>query len=239
MLFWNIVKVALKSLFANKMRSVLSMLGIIIGVAAVISMLALGNGAQKQILDKVTSMGADLLIVSSGMPPKQGVRGSRAETLKLDDAQALLEKIPDVLMLSPVVQGNGQFKYYNENTSSTILGTADTYFTIRNYEVEKGRGFTESECDRMARVAVLGPTTVENLFGETDPLEETVKINGKNFKVIGVLKSKGDQGFFNPDDQAIIPYTTAMKQMWGVDYLREIDMKNIPGSRSGISSGAG
>jgi len=224
MLFWTIVKVALKSLLANKMRSILSMLGIIIGVAAVISMLALGAGAQKQILDRITAMGANLLIVKAGTPPKAGVRMNMAQTLELEDGLALLEQVSEIKALSPIVQGNGQFKYYNENTSSTILGAAITYFKIRDYTVEKGRAFTEGECERMTRVAVIGSNTAVNLFGEEDPLEETIKINGKNFRVIGVLKSKGDQGFFNPDDQAIIPYTTAMKQMLGVDYLREIDM---------------
>ena len=225
MLFWNIVKVAFKSLLANKLRSLLSMLGIIIGVGAVISMLAVGAGAQKQILDRVTSMGANLLIVRAGTPHRMGVRSGMVQSLTVEDSLALLDQIPDIQMISPVVQGNGQFKYYNENTSSTILGSAVTYPDIRNYQVEKGRMFTDGECDLMARVAVLGPNTVENLFGETDPLQETIKISGKNFKVIGVLKAKGDQGFFNPDDQAIIPYTTAMKQMFGMDYLREVDLQ--------------
>ncbi len=225
MLFWNILKVALKSLMANKLRSILSMLGIIIGVGAVISMLALGAGAQKLILDRVSSMGANLLVVRAGWPPKMGVRGSIAQTLTPEDAIALVQEVEGAELVSPVAQGNGQFKYYNENTSSSILGTAETYFAIRNYQVEKGRKFTESECERMARVAVLGSVTAENLFGNTDPLGETIKIKGKNFVVIGVLKSKGDQGFFNPDDQAIIPYTTAMKQMLGQDYVGEIDVQ--------------
>jgi putative ABC transport system permease protein len=225
MLFWTTVKIALRSLVANKLRSLLSMLGIIIGVSAVIAMLALGAGAQKKILDQVTAMGADLLILSPGQGQRGGVRTGAVQTLKLEDAEALLDKVPEVRKVSPVTQGTGQFKYYNKNTQSTIMGAAVTYFSIRNFEIEKGRSFTEREVEQQARVAVLGPTIVEELFGDADPLNEKVKINGINFKVVGVLKPKGSQGWFNPDDQAIIPYTTAMKRLLGVDFLREVDLQ--------------
>ena len=230
MLFWTIVKVATKSLLANKLRSILAMLGIIIGVAAVISMLALGAGAQKRIVDRISSMGANLLIVRPGQGGHRGVRTGPVQTLTLNDAQALLDDVPTIDVIAPVVRGSGQFKYYGNNSQSVITGTSITYFPIRNFEVERGRPFTESEVEHSARVAVLGPTTVENLFEESDPLEETVKINGMNFKVVGVLKAKGDQGWSNPDDQAIIPYTTAMKQILGVDYLREIDLQAVEGA---------
>ncbi len=230
MLFWTIVKVALKSLLANKMRSFLAMLGIIIGVAAVISMLALGAGAQKQVLERISSMGANMLIVRAGQAGHRGVRTGESQNLKMEDAKALLENTPGIEMVSPVVQSSGQFKYMNENTRSAILGAAVTYLPIRNYQVERGRAFTEGEVDRMARVAVLGPTTVSELFGEAEPLGKKIKINGINFEVVGVLKAKGDRGFFNPDDQAIIPYTTAMKQILGVDYLREIDTQMAEGA---------
>jgi len=227
MLFWTILKVAINSLMANKVRSLLSMLGIIIGVAAVISMLALGSGAQKQILDQVTAMGANLLIVRPGQSGQHGVVTGTAVTLKLEDARAMLSRVPQIRMLSPVVQGSGQFKYGSRNSRSSIMGVAVPYLSIRNYEVEKGRAFTEGEEERMARVTVLGPATVENLFGTEDAVGKTIKINGMNFDVIGVLKSKGDHGWHNPDDQAIIPYTTAMKQLLGVDYLREIDVQMV------------
>jgi len=127
--------------------------------------------------------------------------------------------------MAPVVQGGAQFKYYNKNTRTTILGTSPDYLTVRRYDVEKGRAFTDHETKRMAHVTILGPVTVENLFGRSDPLGEIVKISGTNFKVIGVLKAKGDQGYYNPDDQAIMPYSTAMKQVLGVSTLREIDFE--------------
>jgi ABC-type antimicrobial peptide transport system permease subunit len=113
----------------------------------------------------------------------------------------------------------------NNNKRSNIIGAAVTYFPIRSYIVEKGRMFTEGEVKRAARVAVLGPSVVEELFPGEDPLNKQIKIDGINFEVVGVTKAKGDRGFFNPDDQAIIPYTTAMKQIMGVDYLREIDIQ--------------
>jgi putative ABC transport system permease protein len=231
MLFWIIIKVALKSLFANKLRSFLAMLGIIIGVAAVISMLALGSGAQAQVMERFSAMGSNLLIVRPGQRRGHGgVRIGTYQNLTLEDAQAIVAEVSSVKQLAPVVRGGAQFKYFNKNAQAMVIGSSITYFPIRNFTVERGRAFTEVEAERMARVAVLGSTTVENLFGEdADPIGETIKIKGINFRVIGVLKSKGDQGWYNPDDQAIIPYTTAMKQLLGTDRLREIDIQVTEG----------
>lgn len=228
MLFWTVLRVALKSLLANKLRTILSMLGIIIGVGAVISMLALGTGAQRQVLASVQSMGTNLLVVRPGQAGQRGVALGAQDNLTLNDAEQLLQKIPDVSELAPVVSGNVQLKYFNRNARTNMTGTAITYFPIRNFQVDKGRMFTEAEVNQMARVAVLGPVTVQNLFGAEDPLGKTVKIKGINFKVVGVLKAKGDQGWFSPDDQAIMPYTTAMKQVLGLEYLREIDLQILP-----------
>jgi putative ABC transport system permease protein len=123
------------------------------------------------------------------------------------------------------VQGNAQVKHLNRNARATVLGTSITYFGVRSFEVERGRAFTEGEVERAMRVAVLGPATAESLFGTDDPLGQTVKLNGINFRVLGVLKSKGDQGWFNPDDQVIVPYSVAMKQLFGLNYLREVDVQ--------------
>ncbi len=224
MLFWTVLKVALRSLVANKLRTLLSMLGIIIGVGAVISMLALGAGAQKQVLDSIQSMGTNMLIVRPGQAGIRGVARGSQENLTLLDAEALLNEVPEVSQAAPVVSGSAQLKYFNRNSLTNLTGTAVTYFAIRNFEVERGRPFSEGEVNTRSRVAVLGPVTVENLFGDEEPLEKTIKVNGMNFKVVGILKAKGDQGWFSPDDQIMIPYTTAMKQVLGVDYLREIDL---------------
>lgn len=228
MLCWIIVKLALKSLWANKLRSFLAMLGIIIGVGAVISMLALGAGARNQVMERIAAMGTDILILRPGQRGShRGVVSGSYQNLTIEDAEAILEKVPVIRQVAPVVRGSAQIKYFNKNTSSSIIGTAMTYLTIRNFTVEKGRGFTESEAERLAKVAVLGPVTAKNLFGDNDPLGEIIKIKGINFRVIGVLKSKGDQGWFNPDEQVLVPYSTAMKQLFGLDHLHEIDVQAI------------
>jgi putative ABC transport system permease protein len=224
MLLWTIVKLALESLLQNKLRSVLAMLGIIIGVGAVISMLAIGSAAQKQVMARFTAMGTNLLMVRPAQRGTGGVMSGTQQTLNLADAEALLG-LPGVRQVAPVVNGNAQVKYYNRNTRTSVLGTAVTYFPIRAFDVDKGRVFTETEAERMARVTVLGATTAENLFASDDPVDATIKLNGINFRVLGVLKAKGDQGWANPDDQIIVPYTTAMKQLFGVDYVREIDIQ--------------
>jgi ABC-type antimicrobial peptide transport system permease subunit len=224
MLFWTIIKVGIKSLTANKMRSILAMLGIIIGVAAVIAMLALGSGAQKQVMDRFTAMGTNLLTISPGQRGSHGVVSGTQQNLTLEDALAMTREVKDVTMVAPSVQGGVQLKYLNKNTRTNVLGTSITYFVIRDVKIDRGRAFTEWEVDRTARVAVIGPTAAVNVFGQNDPLNEMVKINGINFKVIGITKAKGE-GWGSPDDRVTIPYTTAMQQIFGVDYLRGIDLQ--------------
>jgi putative ABC transport system permease protein len=225
MLFWTIIKVALKSLFSNKLRTFLAMLGIIIGVGSVISMLALGAGAQKQVMERIASMGTNLLIVHPAQRGFRGVMSDSSQRLKLADVKAILEKVSGVYQVAPVVRGSSQVKYYNKNIQTSVIGSSTTYFFIRNYTIDKGRTFTEGESDRMARVAVIGPTTAENLFGGKNPINETIKIKGINFSIVGLTKAKGSQGWRNPDDQVTVPYTTAMKQLFGLDYLQEIDIQ--------------
>jgi putative ABC transport system permease protein len=202
------------------------MLGIIIGVGAVISMLALGAGAQQQVMDRVTSMGSNLLVVRPGGERRGGVRRSTSrKTLKIADAKAILENIDGIEAIAPQVMGASQVKYMNQNTHVNICGTAATYLSIRNFEIEKGRIFTSVEEDTLASVAVLGATTAKELFEGKSPLGKRIRIGKINFRVIGVMKEKGDQGWFNPDEMILVPYITAMKKLLGVDYLREIDIK--------------
>src|ERR1700728_2670316 len=230
MLFWMIVKVAFKSLMANKLRSILAMLGIIIGVGAVIAMLAIGTGAKQQLLDRISAMGTNLLIVRPSPKGTAGVISGTQLNLTDDDARTILDKIDNVKSVAPVVGRNFQAKFLNENTNTQILGGTPTYLAIRDFEIDTGKMFTDFDVDHWNRVAVLGPVTASNLFGFSDPIGQTVKINGINFLVTGVLKSKGDQGWFNPDDQVIVPYTVDMHILMGVDYLREIDIQCEPGS---------
>jgi putative ABC transport system permease protein len=227
--FLTIIKVALKSLFAHKLRAFLAVLGIIIGVGSVIAMLALGAGAEQQVVSRISSLGSNLLIVRPAQRGFRGVATGTHENLTLKDAEAIVTGVSGVKQLAPVVQSNAQVKRLAKNTRATVVGTSITYFPIRAFEVERGRAFTEAECEGLARVAVIGPVTATNLFGEEEPLEEAIKINGLRFRVIGVLKSKGDQGWFNPDDQVFIPYTVAMQQVFGLDSLREVDVEVVKG----------
>jgi putative ABC transport system permease protein len=229
MLFWTIIKVALKSLLANKLRTLLAMLGIIIGVGAVISMLAMGAGAQKQVMQNISAMGTNLLVIRPSERGSGGVMSGSQQNLTVEDAAAIL-KVKGVLLVSPLVERSVQIKYFNLNSRVEVVGSSPTYFPIRNFNIEHGRAFTEGEVDGMMRVAVLGPTTVENLFQDEDPIGQTIKVKGINFKVVGVTKAKGDQGWFNPDDQAFVPYTTAMKQLFGLEYIREIDIQAVDGA---------
>jgi putative ABC transport system permease protein len=225
MLLWTILKVAFKSLFANKLRSFLAMLGIIIGVGAVISMLALAGGAKAQIMDRITAMGTNLLIIRPGGHGRGGVHTGSRENLKLKDAEEILKNLPEVESVAPVVRGSAQVKYFNENTKTNVLGVSLTYFSIRSFEVSSGRAFTSVEENGTARVAVLGENVAKLLFKEQEPLGESIRIKNVNFRVIGILKPKGDQGWFNPDEMILIPYTTAMKQILGQGHLNELDIK--------------
>jgi len=201
------------------------MLGIIIGVSAVVSMLALGAGARKQIMDRVTAMGTNLLIVRPGSSRRSGVRSGSRVNLKLRDADAILENISEIKAVAPLVSGRVQVKYYNKNNNTSVVGSSLTYLAIRSFEIENGRNFTSVEEERCARVVILGSAVAEDLFESQDPVNESMKVDGKNFRVIGVMKTKGDQGWYNPDDMIIVPYSTAMKQIVGRDYLSEIDIQ--------------
>lgn len=227
MLMWMLAKVGAKALLANKMRSCLAVLGIVIGVGAVISMLALGAGTRESIIQRVSTMGTNLLIVRPGQAGRRGVMSGAAQTLTLADAEAIAQQVEGIEWVAPVVSGAAQLKNLNKNANVSVSGVTASYFPIRNFEIEHGRNFTEIEVDRMARVVIIGPTTAQNLFDRDEPVGETIKLKGVNYQVIGVLKAKGDQGWYNPDDQALIPITTAMKQVFGVERLREVDILGV------------
>ncbi len=222
-MLWTVLRVGLRSLLGAKLRSILAMLGIIIGVGAVIAMLALGSGAQQQVLDRFSALGTNLLIVTPGQRGSHGVTSGLQE-LTLEDALAIAREVPGVEMVAPGVQGSVQAKYANRNTRTSVFGTTVTYLPIRALAIERGRPFTEGEADRMARVALIGPEAARELFAESDPVGETVKLNGINFRVIGLLKAKGE-GWGSPDDRLIVPLSTAMKILFGLDALRTIDVQ--------------
>ena len=160
MIFWTIVKVAMKSLLANKLRSLLAMLGIIIGVWSVISALSLAAGAQKKVTDQMSSLGTNVVMTTPGQRGRGGVVTGSQQNLKVDDALAML-KIPLVARVAPTVRGSVQARYLDKNTRPSLLGTSPTYFAIREFVVEHGRAFSDDDVDRAARVAVIGPTTAK------------------------------------------------------------------------------
>jgi putative ABC transport system permease protein len=175
-------------------------------------------------------MGTNLLVVRPGARGARGVMSGTQQNLTVADAQAILDEVRGIQRIAPVVNGMAQVKYLNRNSRTSVNGISATWLAIRDFTVEKGRSFAEAEVEGMSRTAIIGSVTAENLFGLNDPLGQTIKLNGINFRVIGVLKSKGDQGWFNPDDQVLVPYTTAMKQIFGLDYLREVDVQAVEGS---------
>ncbi len=215
------------SLMANKVRSGLSMLGILIGVAAVIAMLALGRGAQQSIEAQLASLGSNLLILRSGAVRVGGVSMDVGAVTRLtaDDADSVAQGFPEVKRIAPVVNGKGQVTYGDKNWSTSVMGTLADYAPMRAYEPLIGRFFDAEENRKRVRVALLGVTVVNQVFGDTDPIGEYIKINKVAFQVIGILPEKGSNGFRDNDDIVMIPLLTAMKRLLGKTYVDEIDME--------------
>jgi putative ABC transport system permease protein len=212
------LRIALKALIANKMRSALTMLGIIIGVSAVITMVAVGSGAKQRIGEQIASMGSNLLMVMSGSATSGGFRGGAGTvpTLTVDDAKAIETEIPGVRYVSPSISGVAQVVYGNQNWSTIIQGTAPEMLEIRGWSLSSGRSFTEQELGGAAKVCVLGQTVVDNLFGGIEPIGQIVRIKKIPFMVIGVLSPKGQTTWGqDQDDLIFVPLTTGQKQLFG------------------------
>jgi len=227
--FLTTFRIALRSLRGNRMRSFLAMLGIIIGIAAVISMLAIGAGAREDIMKRISSMGTNLLSVHPAQMSFRGVGAESTRALTLDDAMAILN-IEGVEAVSPVVRSNAQLKWFSSNVNSAVYGTAVTWTYIRNYQVEHGRFFTESEVEDRMRVAVIGAQTASDLGIGAGDIGKFIKIKGIRFKLLGIFKAKGEGGPGWSDNLVVIPYTTAMNVVFGMEYLNEINIKVAEGS---------
>ncbi|MGB9707093.1 MAG: ABC transporter permease [Microgenomates group bacterium] len=212
---------------ANKVRTGLAALGVVIGIASVIALLSLGQASQRLIESQIESLGSNLLIILPGRVTQGGIRGMMggATTLTKDDAKAIAEssKITTVKTVSPEYSRNAQVTAGKNNTNTQIYGVTPAYFSVRKVDIEKGVLISQRDVETMAKVVVLGPQVVTDLFGEgSNPVGETVRINKIAFKVIGVTKSKGGAGFFSQDDRVFIPLTTAQKLVFGVDHLSTI-----------------
>lgn len=216
-----------KTLAANKIRSGLSMLGILIGVAAVVGMLALGRGAQKAIEQQLSSLGSNLLVLRAGNVRVGGVvqeSGARIR-LTLEDVTALRNQIRGIKNVSATSSGRGQVTYLNKNWNTQVQGVAPAYAQMRASEPSYGRFFSEEETQRRALVAVVGVTVVRELFGDKSPVGEMIKINRINFRVIGVLPEKGAAGPQDQDDKILVPVNTAMYRLFGKNYVDSVDIE--------------
>jgi putative ABC transport system permease protein len=227
MLIGEILRVALGALRANKLRSLLTMLGIVIGVAAVIAVVALGTGAQSAVKDRISSLGTTLLTIMPGQQRGMGVSFDQSMKLTMDDAAAIEDRSPNITAVQPEMTSRLQVQYSNQNTNTSVVGTTSNYLEVRKYQLQAGRMFSRAEDEGRQRVAVLGPTVLETL-GINSPdaiIGEPVRIRGIQFTVIGVLKSKGQSTpFGNPDDQVLVPITTGRFRLFGSDRLRSISV---------------
>ncbi len=229
--FKSTMKIAINSLKVNKLRSALTSLGIIIGVSAVIIMLAIGTGASEQVQKNMESMGSNILTIRSASIRTGGVSmgmGSRP-SLTLKDASAIQKTIDGVEAVAPVSNETKQIMYSNQNWSTTVYGTMPSYLYIKNYDIESGRSFTMEDVKNSAKVALIGSTVAKELFGDVTPVNKVIRIGNVPFKVLGVLKTKGSTGPFDEDDLIFIPITTAQKKLFGVVFPGTVKMIVVKG----------
>lgn len=222
------IKMAFEGMLYNKLRTFLTMLGIIIGVGAVIAMVSLGLGMQEKVKENISSMGSNLLIVMSGGRTANGQRiasGSGAH-LTYDDAKAIEKNVDGIKYVAPGVQSSYQLVAGNQNWNTQVQGMTPNIIDIRNYTIKTGRMYTEKELTSRDRVCVIGQTVADNLFPEGDPVGKTVRINKAPFRVVGVLNSKGQSSMGqDQDDVVFVPLTTAMQRLMGITYIRNITIQ--------------
>jgi putative ABC transport system permease protein len=230
--------IALRALRRNKLRSSLTALGIIIGVASVVAMVAVGNGAQARITSQISALGQNLLTIFAGSKRSGGVNSGlgSASTITLADADAIAREVTDVVAISPEDSTTAQAIANGRNWSTSIVGESQDYLKIRDWKLSSGSMFTEREVRGAAKVAVIGSKTANELFGPLNPVGQSVRIKNIPFVIIGLLESKGSgMGGQNQDDRLIIPYTTAMKRLTGDKYLRSVNVQVVSSDRMGIA----
>ena len=214
------LKIALNSLKVNKMRSALTSLGIIIGVAAVIVMLAIGEGANKQVQANMESMGSNLLTIRSATAKTGGVSmgmGTKP-TLSVKDAEAIRRTARGIESVAPVMNSSKQVMYGNQNWSTTVYGITTPYLYVKNYEMDLGRSINKDDDNNASKVCMIGKTIERELFGDVNPIDKTIRVGNIPFRVIGTLKAKGQMGPMDQDDLIFIPLTTAQRKVFGTDF---------------------
>jgi putative ABC transport system permease protein len=239
MLFFQILRTAFRGIIANKMRTSLTMLGIIIGVGAIIAMLSLGEGAKQQVMESMSRFGTNVLRIRPGAARMGHVRTGRVETLTIEDAEALLKEVPGIKLLSPSVASSTQVKYSNRNASTLVTGTTPEYIEINNFQVAEGSFFEQTDIKLVRRVAAIGSTVRKELFGEGPAIGEDIKIEGQTFTVIAVMGTKGQTTFSDPDDQIFIPVTTSQRRVFFQDFISDITIQVeeaslIPSVKEGV-----
>jgi len=228
--FWNTLRLALRALARNKMRSSLTMLGIIIGVGAVIATVSIGQGADYLVQQGIQSMGTNAVFIAAGSAKPGGARMGygAVKTLTIDDMQAILREVPLIKQAAPAVGARAQVVYQNQNWSTSITGTTPNYFEIRSWPVQSGAIFGQEEVDSAANVCVMGTTVARILFADESPIGKQVRIGQLPFRVIGVLESKGQSVMGDDqDDRIFAPYTTVQRKISGVTWLQFINASAI------------
>ncbi len=229
--FKSTLKMAVNSLRVNMLRSALTSLGVIIGVSAVIIMLAVGTGASKKVTENMEAMGTNILTIRSASAKSGGVHmgmGTKP-TLTSKDAIAIEKMARGILAISTMSSQTQQLTYGNQNWSTTVYGIQPAYLFIKNYEMEMGRGFIPEDLQNSAKVTIIGSTIAAELFGDVDPINKVIRVGNIPFKVIGLLKTKGQSGPFDQDDLIFIPITTAQKKVFGTDFPGTVSQIVIKG----------
>ncbi len=222
MRLWLLMRVALRAIARNKMRSGLTVLGIVIGVAAVITMVAIGEGASSMVQGEIASLGDNVVNIFPGSFGEHGAHGGAgtAMSLTVEDADAIAAFVPSVKAVSPITNAHVQVVFGNQNWATSVTGVGPDFLTIRSWALSKGANVNESQVRSAAKVAILGQTVVDNLFGTQDPIGQTIRVNRMPFTVIGVLEKKGQNTWGrDQDDTMLMPYTTVMKKVEGEDHI--------------------
>jgi putative ABC transport system permease protein len=234
--YTNLFTVAIRALVRNKLRAILTMLGIIIGVASVIAMLAIGEGSKRSMREEMSKMGTNMIMVMPNFMRRGGVSlgSSSSNALKMQDVIALRNEAMSLAAVSPEVRANGQVIYGNQNTQTTIYGVSEEYLGIRKITISTGRIFSSQETKSMAKVCLIGQTVKENLFGaNADPVGLMIRIKNLPFQVIGVLEDKGESGMGQDQDDLIIaPYTTVQRRLAAIDYINGISASAVSEEKS-------
>jgi len=228
------IKIAFQALFLNKLRSFLTMLGIIIGVGSVVAMFSIGAGAQQSVLGSIQDMGSNLIIITPGNPEEENYMGAQLAfgaqqaELTIDDLRAIEREATLITDVAPVIFSSSVASYLNKSTQSTVFASTEDGREIYNLKIDKGNFYSRSDVSNALNVAVIGQTVVKNLFGKTDPIGKIIKLDGKNFKVIGTLEARGADALGNDQDSSIsIPVTTAQNKLYGLDSYNMIMAQSV------------